>query len=127
MQVFAPDLVLPLSEAGEGRERKFKIAALRDGPAWSQRDWLQATEEQFVVFAYDVSLSVDQSKQATSQYLAQVKEKAGPHRYLFLPFAERPGEAADDFAEAKQKMEKNEQSATVVVRGFICVSSSRSM
>ena len=45
MQVFAPDLILPLSEAGEGRERKFRIKALREGPAWSQRDWLQATAD----------------------------------------------------------------------------------
>lgn len=45
MQVFAPDLVLPLSEAGEGRDRKFRIKALRDGPAWTQRDWLQTTAD----------------------------------------------------------------------------------
>ena len=43
MQHLAPDWVLPLSQAGDGRERKFKIAALREGWAWTQRDWLQAT------------------------------------------------------------------------------------
>ena len=43
MQVFAPDWVRPLSEAGEGRERPFKIAALREGRAWTQRDWVRAT------------------------------------------------------------------------------------
>ena len=45
MQVFAPDLVLPLSEAGDGQDRRFKIKALREGPAWSQRDWLQVTSD----------------------------------------------------------------------------------
>ena len=43
LQHCAPDWVLPLSEAGEGRERKFKIEALRQGLAWTQRDWIQAT------------------------------------------------------------------------------------
>lgn len=41
----APQWVLPLSEAGEGRERKFKIEALRSGLAWSQRDWVQTTAD----------------------------------------------------------------------------------
>jgi creatinine amidohydrolase len=45
MQIFAPDWVLPLSEAGAGRERRFKIAALRQGLAWTQRDWMQTTAD----------------------------------------------------------------------------------
>jgi len=45
MQVFAPELMLPLAEAGEGRERKFRIKALREGRAWSQRDWIEATQD----------------------------------------------------------------------------------
>ncbi len=45
MQVFTPDWVLPLSEAGDGKERKFKIEALRQGLAWTQRDWVQATAD----------------------------------------------------------------------------------
>ena len=45
MQVFAPQWVLPLSEAGDGFERKFKIEALRQGLAWTQRDWMQATAD----------------------------------------------------------------------------------
>ena len=45
MQVFAPELMLPLAEAGEGRERKFRIKALRDGLAWTQRDWMEATRD----------------------------------------------------------------------------------
>ena len=45
MQHLRPDWVLPLSEAGDGREHKFKIAALREGWVWTQRDWLQATDD----------------------------------------------------------------------------------
>lgn len=39
MQVIAPDWVRPLSEAGDGAERPFRIAGLRDGLAWTQRIW----------------------------------------------------------------------------------------
>src|SRR5262249_28142840 len=35
----APELVLPLSEAGDGRERRPKIAAMREGWAWAPRRW----------------------------------------------------------------------------------------
>ena len=45
MQHCAPELVLPLSEAGDGAERKFRIPALRDGLAWTQRDWVAATAD----------------------------------------------------------------------------------
>jgi creatinine amidohydrolase len=45
MQVFAPEWVLPLSEAGDGRERRFRIPALAQGLAWTQRDWMQATAD----------------------------------------------------------------------------------
>ncbi len=45
MQFLAPGLVLPLSQAGSGRERKFRIGALREGRAWSQRDWTKATAD----------------------------------------------------------------------------------
>ena len=40
-----PDLVLPLSEAGEGEARRFKVAALRDGWAWAPREWSRVTED----------------------------------------------------------------------------------
>lgn len=35
----APQLVRPLSEAGEGRERKFKVEGLRQRWVWAPRDW----------------------------------------------------------------------------------------
>ena len=43
MMAIAPDLVRPMSEAGPGRERPFKIEALREGWVWTQRDWKKAT------------------------------------------------------------------------------------
>lgn len=41
----APDLVLPLSEAGVGEEKKFKLRGLRERLAWAPRDWTKATED----------------------------------------------------------------------------------
>lgn len=45
MQDIAPDLVLPLSEAGPGAARKFKISAFREGWAWAPRNWRQVTDD----------------------------------------------------------------------------------
>jgi creatinine amidohydrolase len=45
MQLFVPELVLPLSEAGDGKARKLKVQALREGWAWTQRDWTKATAD----------------------------------------------------------------------------------
>jgi creatinine amidohydrolase len=41
----APELVRSLSEAGEGKERRFRIAALREGWAWAPRQWTQASTD----------------------------------------------------------------------------------
>lgn len=40
-----PDLVRPLGEAGDGAERPFRVAALREGWAWSPRDWRRMTAD----------------------------------------------------------------------------------
>jgi creatinine amidohydrolase len=45
MQHVAPDLVLPLSEAGDGASRQFRIRALREGWAWAPRQWTQVTAD----------------------------------------------------------------------------------
>ena len=45
MQHVAPALVLPLTEAGSGRERRPKIAALRERWAWAPRRWTQVTDD----------------------------------------------------------------------------------
>jgi len=39
----APGEVRPLAEAGTGASRPWRIAALREGWAWAQRDWPSAT------------------------------------------------------------------------------------
>ena len=40
-----PEKVRPLDEAGEGKEKKFKIEALRQGWFWAERRWSQVTED----------------------------------------------------------------------------------
>lgn len=42
---FHPELVLPLSQAGPGAERRFRIAALREGWAWAPRQWTRISED----------------------------------------------------------------------------------
>ena len=41
----APGLVRPLADAGPGAARQFRIAALRQGWAWAQREWSQVTAD----------------------------------------------------------------------------------
>jgi creatinine amidohydrolase len=41
----APELVRPLSEAGEGRARTFRIEALRADWAWAEREWPRVTDD----------------------------------------------------------------------------------
>jgi len=41
----ASDIIRPLSEAGAGKARKFRIAGLRDGWAWAPRHWREVTDD----------------------------------------------------------------------------------
>lgn len=45
MMHVAPALVRPLSEAGPGRTRSFRLAALREGWAWAPRRWTRVTDD----------------------------------------------------------------------------------
>ena len=45
MMEIAPELVLPLSEAGEGSAKKFRIAGLKSGLAWAPRAWTKVTDD----------------------------------------------------------------------------------
>jgi creatinine amidohydrolase len=45
MQHLAPELVAPLSDAGDGNARRFRIRALREGWAWAPRQWTQVTAD----------------------------------------------------------------------------------
>ena len=40
-----PDLVLPLSEAGDGKAKRFRFKAIQEGWAWAERAWSQVTED----------------------------------------------------------------------------------
>jgi creatinine amidohydrolase len=43
MQFIAPELVLPLAEAGNGTGKKFRIKALNENWAWAERRWSKVT------------------------------------------------------------------------------------
>ena len=45
IQHLHPHLVLPLEEAGEGKEKKSKIKGIREGWAWSERKWSMVTSD----------------------------------------------------------------------------------
>lgn len=45
MQYLVPELVMPLSEAGEGRGKKFRIQALNEKWAWAERKWSEVTSD----------------------------------------------------------------------------------
>lgn len=45
MQHVAPELVSPLSEAGSGTAKAFKISGFREGWAWAPRKWREVTED----------------------------------------------------------------------------------
>jgi creatinine amidohydrolase len=45
MMYLAPDLVKPLSEAGDGAAKKFNITGIREGWAWAERRWTQVTKD----------------------------------------------------------------------------------
>ncbi|MEO8453203.1 MAG: creatininase family protein [Gemmatimonadota bacterium] len=45
MLAVAPDLVRPLSEAGPGKARQFRIRAFREGWAWTPRRWIDVTDD----------------------------------------------------------------------------------
>ena len=45
MMHLLPELVLPLSEAGPGAARNFRIQGLKEGWAWAPRNWVQVTAD----------------------------------------------------------------------------------
>ena len=40
-----PDLVRPLSDAGDGHERKFRLKAMKEGWVWAPREWSEITKD----------------------------------------------------------------------------------
>lgn len=45
MMYIHPELVLPLNEAGSGKHKKFKLQALNEKWAWSERKWSRVSED----------------------------------------------------------------------------------
>jgi creatinine amidohydrolase len=45
MMAIAPDLLLPLSAAGSGKAKRFRVAGLREGWAWAPRRWSKVTAD----------------------------------------------------------------------------------
>jgi creatinine amidohydrolase len=43
MQLLAPELILPLNEAGNGIGKKFRISFLNENWVWAERKWSQVT------------------------------------------------------------------------------------
>jgi creatinine amidohydrolase len=84
----APGLVLPLSEAGDGRARRFRVAGLREGWAWAPRRWTQVTAD----------TGVGDPRAATAAkgaaYIAAVVERVG--RFLIELAAADPDDLYED-------------------------------
>ncbi|NOT75387.1 MAG: creatininase family protein [Cyclobacteriaceae bacterium] len=45
MMHLTPELVLPLSQAGDGTAKKFRFSAILEGWAWAERKWTQVTKD----------------------------------------------------------------------------------
>jgi creatinine amidohydrolase len=55
MQYLVPELVLPLSEAGIGAGKKFRIKALNEKWAWAERKWTEVTVDTGIGNPYKAS------------------------------------------------------------------------
>jgi creatinine amidohydrolase len=71
----APELVRPLSEAGDGAAKKFKITAMREGWAWAERKWMQVTKDT------GVGDPRKATKEKGEKYFKAVTEKVGQFFY----------------------------------------------
>lgn len=45
MMEIAPEIILPITQAGKGRTKRFRISGFNNGLAWTPRMWTQATED----------------------------------------------------------------------------------
>ena len=73
MLYLRPDLVLPLSEAGEGKAKRFRFKAIQEGWAWAERAWSQVTEDTGVG---NPSMA---SAEKGAKYFKAVTEKVGQY------------------------------------------------
>jgi creatinine amidohydrolase len=78
-----PHLVRPLAEAGDGAAKKFKITAIREGWAWSERKWLKVTKDT------GVGDPRKATKEKGEKYFSAVTEKVAQ---LFQEVAQTPND-----------------------------------
>lgn len=71
MLEIAPQLVLPLSSAGDGKQNQFKLSGLRDGLAWTPREWSMVTNDT------GVGNPKDATREKGKLFLDFLKEKIG--------------------------------------------------
>lgn len=69
MLYLTPELVLPLSEAGDGTPRKFKVSAFNESWAWAERQWSKVTDDTGIGYPKKAS------KEKGEQYYSQVTQK----------------------------------------------------
>ena len=66
-----PDLVRPLSEAGKGAARRFRVAGLREGWAWAPRAWTKVSDDT------GTGNPAAASREKGERYLDAVSERIG--------------------------------------------------
>jgi creatinine amidohydrolase len=71
MQHIARELVLPLSDAGDGRQKRPSIAALREGWVWAPRPWTRVSADT------GVGNPAASSPEKGARYLAAVAARIG--------------------------------------------------
>ncbi len=70
------------------------------GLALAGLNLLRPTDRQFVIVAWDRSLSVDdQSHERLQEFLGTIADADADHATMYLPFAVQPGEVTDTFVE----------------------------
>ena len=70
-----PEMVLPLSEAGDGVAKEFKFIAIREGWAWAERQWTKVTKDT------GVGDPRKATKEKGEKYFKAVTEKVGNFFY----------------------------------------------
>ncbi len=79
MLYLAPQLVLPLKDAGEGIEKKIKIPGIREGWAWAERKWSSVSKDT------GIGNPKNASKEKGEKYFIAVTKKLAQ---LFIEIAE---------------------------------------
>ncbi|MBN2410186.1 creatininase family protein [candidate division KSB1 bacterium] len=72
MMTISPELVLPLSEAGEGKAKKFKLRAIREGWAWAPREWTRVTQDTGI--GNPAGATVDKGKRYLTDVIKKIAE-----------------------------------------------------